>query len=45
MQIFNLYTVEPDGIDDTSLESVDLGEVDRKGDAGGPWHSAWEMGP
>ena len=33
MQIFNLYTVQPDGADDTTLETVDLGEVDRKGNA------------
>jgi hypothetical protein len=33
MQIFNLYTVQPDGADDTTLEAVDLGEVDRKGNA------------
>ena len=33
MQILNLYTVQPDGADDTTLETVDLGEVDRKGAA------------
>lgn len=31
MQIFNLYTLQPSGIDDTTLETVDLGEVDTQG--------------
>ena len=31
MQIVNLYTVQPSGADDTTLETVDLNEVDRKG--------------
>jgi len=31
MQIFNLYTVQPSGVDDTTLETVDLGKVDTDG--------------
>lgn len=31
MQIFNLYTVQPSGIDDTTLETIDLGKVDTQG--------------
>jgi hypothetical protein len=31
MQLINLYTVQPHGLDDTTLETVDLGKVDREG--------------
>jgi hypothetical protein len=31
MQIFNLYTVQPSGLDDTSLEEVDLMKLDNDG--------------
>lgn len=31
MQIFNLYTLQPSGIDDTTLETIDLGQVDTQG--------------
>ena len=33
MQIFNLYTIEPSGADDTTLETVDLNKVDTQGAA------------
>lgn len=31
MQIINLYTLQPSGIDDTTLETVDLSQVDTQG--------------
>ena len=31
MQLFNLYTVQPSGVDDTTLESVDLAKIDNDG--------------
>lgn len=31
MQIFDLYTLDPDGIDDTSAEDVDLMKIDNAG--------------
>lgn len=31
MQLFNLYTVQPSGLDDTTLESVDLNKIDTNG--------------
>jgi hypothetical protein len=31
MQIFNLYTVQPSGADDTTLETVDLNRIDSEG--------------
>ncbi|MEF3129393.1 DUF4238 domain-containing protein [Rhizobium leguminosarum] len=31
MQIFNLYTVQPSGADDTTLETVDLNKIDSEG--------------
>ncbi len=31
MQIFNLYTVQPSGIDDTTLETGDLNKIDSQG--------------
>jgi hypothetical protein len=31
MQLFNLYTVQPSGADDTSLESIDLDRIDSDG--------------
>jgi len=31
MQIFNLYTIEPSGADDTTLETVDLNKIDSQG--------------
>jgi hypothetical protein len=31
MQIFNLYTVQPSGADDTTLETVDLSKIDSEG--------------
>lgn len=31
MQIFDLYTIQPSGADDTSLESNELGKVDTQG--------------
>lgn len=31
MQIFNLYTIEPSGADDTTLETVDLSKIDSQG--------------
>jgi hypothetical protein len=33
MQLFNLYTVQPSGLDDTTLETVDLNKVDTDGGA------------
>jgi len=33
MQIFNLYTVQPSGADDTTLETVDLNLIDSEGSA------------
>jgi hypothetical protein len=33
MQIFNLYTVQPSGADDTTLETVDLNRIDSEGSA------------
>lgn len=33
MQIFNLYTVQPAGADDTTLETVDLNRIDSEGSA------------
>jgi len=33
MQIFNLYTVQPSGADDTTLETVDLNRIDSDGSA------------
>jgi len=33
MQIFNLYTVQPSGADDTTLETVDLNKIDSQGGA------------
>ncbi|MGY2805606.1 DUF4238 domain-containing protein [Bradyrhizobium sp. USDA 4506] len=33
MQIFNLYTIEPSGADDTTLETVDLNKIDSQGSA------------
>ena len=33
MQIFNLYTVQPSGADDTTLETVDLNRIDTQGNA------------
>lgn len=33
MQIFNLYTVQPSGADDTKLETVDLNRTDSEGSA------------
>lgn len=33
MQIVNLYTVQPSGADDTTLESVDLNKIDSEGSA------------
>lgn len=33
MQIFNLYTVQPSGADDTTLETVDLNKIDAEGSA------------
>ncbi|MEK4035375.1 DUF4238 domain-containing protein [Methylocystis sp. IM2] len=33
MQIFNLYTVQPSGADDTTLETVDLNKIDSRGSA------------
>lgn len=33
MQIFNLYTVQPSGADDTTLETVDLNKIDCQGSA------------
>jgi hypothetical protein len=33
MQLFNLYTVQPSGLDDTTLETVDLNKIDREGNA------------
>lgn len=33
MQIFNLYTVQPSGADDTTLEMVDLNKIDSEGSA------------
>ena len=33
MQLFNLYTVQPTGVDDTTLETVDLDKIDREGNA------------
>lgn len=33
MQIFNLYTVQPSGADDTTLETVDLNKIDSEGSA------------
>lgn len=31
MQIFNLYTVQPSGADDTTLETIDLNRIDSEG--------------
>jgi len=31
MQIFNLYTIDPSGFDDTTLETVDLNKIDAQG--------------
>ncbi|TPJ54855.1 DUF4238 domain-containing protein [Mesorhizobium sp. B2-6-4] len=31
MQIFNLYTLQPSGADDTTLETVDLNRIDSEG--------------
>lgn len=31
MQVFNLYTVQPSGVDDTSLETVDNQKIDNDG--------------
>jgi hypothetical protein len=31
MQLFNLYTLQPSGIDDTSLESIDFNKIDSDG--------------
>ncbi|KRQ15780.1 DUF4238 domain-containing protein [Bradyrhizobium manausense] len=33
MQIMNLYTVQPNGADDTTLETVDLNKIDAQGSA------------
>lgn len=33
MQIFNLYTVQPSGSDDATLETVDLNKIDAQGSA------------
>jgi hypothetical protein len=33
MQLFNLYTVQPSGLDDTTLETVDLNRIDSAGAA------------
>lgn len=33
MQVFNLYTVQPLGLDDTTLETIDLNKIDQKGAA------------
>lgn len=33
MQVFNLYTVQPSGVDDTTLETVDLNKIDSEGSA------------
>lgn len=33
MQIFNLYTIDPSGTDDTTLETVDLNKIDSEGSA------------
>jgi len=33
MQIFDLYTIQPQGADDTSLETCELGNIDRNGSA------------
>jgi len=33
MQVFNLYTMQPSGLDDTTLETVDLNEIDSAGAA------------
>jgi hypothetical protein len=33
MQIFNLYTIEPSGADDTTLETVDNNKIDSRGSA------------
>ncbi len=33
MQIFNLYTVQPSGADDTTLETIDLNRIDSEGSA------------
>lgn len=33
MQLFNLYTLEPSGVDDTTLESIELDRIDREGNA------------
>lgn len=33
MQILNLYTVQPSGADDTTLETVDLNRTDSQGSA------------
>lgn len=33
MQITNLYTLQPENLDDTTLETVDLGKIDREGNA------------
>lgn len=31
MQIFNLYTIQPSGADDTTLETIDLNRIDSEG--------------
>jgi Protein of unknown function (DUF4238) len=33
MQFFNLYTVQPAGVDDTTLETDNLGKIDQEGNA------------